>query len=102
MTTVGKVIFNNMFPADFPYLNEVSDENFIATPDRFFIEPGSDIKAIIASQPIIPEVKKKQLGLVIAQVFARYSTEKTSEILDEIKNHGIQIFNRCRYYRSLI
>ena len=90
MTTVGKVIFNNMFPADFPYLNEVSDENFIATPDRFFIEPGSDIKAIIASQPIIPEVKKKQLGLVIAQVFARYSTEKTSEILDEIKNMGFK------------
>ncbi len=26
MTTVGKVIFNNMFPVDFPYLNEVSDE----------------------------------------------------------------------------
>ena len=90
MTTVGKVIFNNMFPSDFPYLNEVSDENFIATPDRFFIPMGQDIKSIIATQPIIPEVKKKQLGLVIAQVFARYSTQKTSEILDEIKNMGFK------------
>ena len=24
LTTVGKVIFNNMFPSDFPFLNEVS------------------------------------------------------------------------------
>ena len=23
ITTVGKIIFNDMFPADFPYLNEV-------------------------------------------------------------------------------
>ena len=90
MTTVGKIIFNQMFPNDFPYLNEVSDDNFKATPDRFFIKPGENVKEIIASQPIIPEVKKKQLGLVIAQVFARYSTQKTSEILDAIKDLGFK------------
>ena len=28
LTTVGKVIFNNMFPSDFPFLNEVSAANF--------------------------------------------------------------------------
>ena len=28
-TTVGKIIFNGMFPADFPYINEVSKENFV-------------------------------------------------------------------------
>ena len=28
VTTVGKLIFNSMFPEDFPYLNEVSKENF--------------------------------------------------------------------------
>ena len=28
LTTVGKVIFNNMFPEDFPFLNEVSEANF--------------------------------------------------------------------------
>ena len=37
LTTVGKVIFNNMFPTDFPFLNEVSAENFVATPERFFL-----------------------------------------------------------------
>ena len=33
LTTVGKVIFNNMFPSDFPFLNEVSAANFQATPE---------------------------------------------------------------------
>jgi DNA-directed RNA polymerase subunit beta' len=40
VTTVGKLIFNEMFPADFPFLNEVSKANFEATPDKFFIAQG--------------------------------------------------------------
>ena len=48
LTTVGKVIFNNMFPEDFPYLNEVSEANFHATPDKFFLEMGKDIREAIA------------------------------------------------------
>ena len=90
MTTVGKIIFNNMFPEDFPFINIVNEENFNATPDRFFIEPGSNIKEVIAAQKLLPEVKKKDLGKIIAQVFARYSTQKTSEILDDIKDMGFK------------
>lgn len=90
LTTVGKVIFNNMFPTDFPFLNEVSADNFIATPDRFFLEMGKDVKEAIKSMPVTAAFKKKDLGKIIGEIFKRYSTEKTSEILDQIKDMGFQ------------
>lgn len=90
LTTVGKVIFNNILPADFPFLNEISNENFIATPAKYFLPMGSDVKAHIAQMPLVEAFKKKELGTVITEVFKRYSTEKTSEILDEIKNNGFK------------
>ncbi len=37
VTTVGKVIFNEMFPADFPYINDVNKASLQATPDKFFL-----------------------------------------------------------------
>ena len=90
ITTVGKVIFNNIFPKDFPYINEVSEENFTATPAKYFFPMGTDMKEAIANMPIIDAMKKKDLGLVIGQVFKHYSTVETSEILDEIKNNGFK------------
>ncbi|MFV0380684.1 MAG: DNA-directed RNA polymerase subunit beta' [Breznakia sp.] len=89
-TTVGKVIFNNIFPKDFPYIEEVSEENFVATPDMFFFKMGTDMKKAISKLPIVEAMKKKDLGLVIGEVFKRYSTSETSEILDEIKNNGFR------------
>ncbi len=90
LTTVGKVIYNNMFPLDFPYLNEISKENFEATPDKYFLSMGENVEEAIRSLPIVPAFKKKDLGKVIGEVFKRYSTEKTSEILDEIKDMGFK------------
>lgn len=90
LTTVGKVIFNNMFPTDFPFLNEVSADNFVATPERFFLEMGKDVKEAIKAMPVTAAFKKKDLGKIIGEIFKRYSTEKTSEILDQIKDMGFQ------------
>ncbi len=90
ITTVGKIIFNSMFPEDFPFLNEVSKENFDKTPDKYFAQPGENIKEFIANLPITSAVKKKDLGKVIAEVFKRYSVDQTSEILDQIKSYGFR------------
>lgn len=90
VTTVGKIIFNDMFPADFPYLNEVSKENFEETPAKYFVKPGEDIKSYIEQLPIVDAVKKKDLGKVIAEVFKRYSVDETAEILDQIKAKGFK------------
>ncbi|MEG2507112.1 MAG: DNA-directed RNA polymerase subunit beta' [Longicatena sp.] len=90
LTTVGKVIFNNMFPTDFPYLNEVTAENFVSTPERYFLDMGHDVKAAIRALPIVSAFKKKDLGQIIGEIFKRYSTIKTSEILDQIKDMGFK------------
>jgi len=90
VTTVGKLIFNDMFPANFPFLNEVTPENFVNTPDKYFLPSGINVKEAIAELPLAPDFKKKDLGLIITEIFNRYSTKKTSEILDMIKDLGFK------------
>src|SRR5690554_2792543 len=90
VTTLGKLIFNDMFPNDFPYLNEVSSESFKITPDKFFLAPGVNIKERIAEMPLNSDFKKKDLEYIVKEMFERYSTEKTSEILDSIKDLGFE------------
>ena len=90
ITTVGKIVFNSMFPEDFPYINEVSKENFVSTPDKYFVSPGQNIKDCIEAMPLVDAVKKKDLGKVIAEVFKRYDADQTAEILDQIKSLGFE------------
>ena len=90
ITTVGKIVFNSMFPEDFPYINEVSKENFVSTPDKYFVSPGQNIKEYIEAMPLVDAVKKKDLGKVIAEVFKRYDADQTAEILDQIKSLGFE------------
>ena len=90
ITTVGKIVFNSMFPEDFPYINEVSKENFVSTPDKYFVSPGQNIKECIEAMPLVDAVKKKDLGKAIAEVFKRYDADQTAEILDQIKSLGFE------------
>ena len=90
ITTIGKLIFNDRFPADFPYINDVEGDSLKHTPDRCFADVGSDIQDFIKKQPVAPEFTKKCLSMVIAEVFARYKTEGSSEVLDAIKDLGFE------------
>ena len=88
LTSVGKIIFNDVFPSDFPYINFVTPEALKATPDSEFVPIGTDVKKEIASRAITPEFKKGDLGDLIATVFNMYHTEGTSDILDSLKDMG--------------
>ncbi len=88
ITTIGKLIFNNEFPSDFPYINYVNDESLKNTPDSCFVPYGTDIKKHIKGLKVAPEFTKKSLSKVIAEVFARYKTDGSSDILDSIKDLG--------------
>lgn len=94
ITTIGKLIFNECLPNDFPYINEVSAENFINTPDRFFVNHDENVAQVIRQLPITKELKKKELGILIKEIFDRFSeddrTRKTSVILDKIKDVGFK------------
>ena len=88
LTSVGKIIFNNVFPADFPYLNDASAESLKRTPDSEFVPFGTDVKKEIQSRKVTPEFKKKDLGNLIAAVFDKYKINGTSDILDSLKDMG--------------
>ena len=91
ITTVGKLIFNDMFPSDFPYLNEATKRNFESTPDEFFVPKGTNIKDYVANLPIRKSFVKKDIGNVINEVFKRYrNSDQTAEILDTLKDNGFK------------
>lgn len=44
VTTVGRIIFNEIFPSEFPYINEPTKRNlFEGTPDLYFIHEKARI-----------------------------------------------------------
>lgn len=89
ITTVGKLIFNEIMPGEFPYLNEPTQSNLeVATPDNYFVEAGIDIPAHIKEQELIKPFKKKNLGNIIAEVFKRFKIAETSKMLDKMKDLG--------------
>ena len=90
ITTVGKMIFNLIFPNDFPYINEPSLENYKADQIKFFVPKGTNIKEYIEKQPLIAPITKKEITNIIDEVFRRYGTSKTSAILDKIKDQGFK------------
>ena len=90
ITTVGKLIFNDIFPSDFPYINSVTRESLKATPEEFFVAKGINIAEVIKSRPISPEFKQKDLSKVISELFNRYQNNETSDILDSIKDLGFE------------
>ena len=70
VTTAGKIIFNEIFPDTYPYINEGSKENIeVMTPDKFFIEKGKNLPEEVAKMPVVPALIKKDLGKIIAQQF---------------------------------
>ena len=91
VTTAGKLIFNEILPDSFPYINEASKENIEnITPSKFFLSYGTDIKKAIAEmEPVTPFVKKN-LSQIIAQIFKRYKTTETSAFLDALKDLGFK------------
>ncbi|MBR0384943.1 MAG: DNA-directed RNA polymerase subunit beta', partial [Erysipelotrichaceae bacterium] len=82
ITTVGKIIFNSVFPSDFPYVNEVKKGWNVKLPDEYFVDYGTDIPAFIASMPEHSAVRKKDLGEIIAEVYARYANKPENQAGD--------------------
>ena len=96
VTTVGKIFFNEIMPDEFPYLNEPTQFNLdVATPDKYFAEPGEDIPAFIKKQEIVGPFKKKYLGNIIAAVFKKFQVTETSKMLDKMKDLGYKISTRA-------
>ena len=91
VTTVGKLIFNEILPDSFPYVNEPTDENIEKyTPNKYFIAPGENIPEKIKEIPKADAFKKGTLEKIIAQMFKKYRTTETSIMLDKLKDQGFK------------
>ena len=89
ITTVGKMIFNAILPEEFPYLNEPTSDNLTnGIDDRFFLEPGTDLKSVLSNQALNDPFKKGFLADIIAEVYKRYKVTATSLLLDRMKDLG--------------
>ncbi|AVK86704.1 DNA-directed RNA polymerase subunit beta' [Lysinibacillus sp. B2A1] len=125
LTTVGKVIFNEILPKSFPYINEPTDFNLEQeTPDKFFVNLTIDeetlkeleadatynaldekgkvnaqrtavLRKYFASVPVVNPFRKKFLGNIIAEVFKRFHITETSKMLDRMKNLGFKYSTRA-------
>jgi DNA-directed RNA polymerase subunit beta' len=91
MTTVGKLIFNEILPRSFPYINEPTKTNLEEkTPEKYFVPKGANVKELIQSQEQIDPFKKKILGNIIAEIFKRFKITETSKMLDRMKDLGFK------------
>ncbi len=94
LTTVGKVIFNDVFPRDFPYMNNADFNDSL--PEQNFV-PIKNFKPeqVLADLPRNKAIKKDFLADLIARCFRQYGNTRTAEILDEIKALGFHYATRA-------
>lgn len=92
ITTVGKLIFNEILPDSFPYINEPTRTNLEErTPEMYFVEKGTNVKEEIQKRELIKPFKKGFLGDIIAEVFKRFKITETSKMLDRMKDLGFSM-----------
>ena len=121
LTTVGKLIFNSIFPNDFPYINfpfkdakkdvreSEYNNNFHQTPDSFFVtvssasqyvrehnssvQEGFDpFREYCKLQPMRAPIDKGGIQTMMDYVFRKYGAVETARIMDAFKNQG---FDYC-------
>ena len=91
VTTPGKIIFNEIFPDTFQYINDGSAANATkATPSKYFIDKGKNIPEEIKNMPLVKAFNKGAIVRLIAQIYKRYQTTETSIMLDAIKDLGFK------------
>ena len=91
VTTPGKLLFNEILPDSFAYLNEPSDANITnMTPNKYFLPMGCNIKEEISKMELVKPFAKGTLESIIAQTFKRYKTTETSMMLDRLKDLGFK------------
>lgn len=99
-TSVGKIIFNEIIPDSFAYINEPTQENLERkTPSRYFIDPTTlgegGLKEYFENEELIEPFNKKFLGNIIAEVFNRFSITDTSMMLDRMKDLGFKFSSKA-------
>ncbi len=120
LTTTGKLIFNKIFPDNFPFINfpfrgaktanSDYEANFFATPESDFVSLKDCYDAVVAAKkfkegddfnpfveyvklmPLRKPIDKKGINVMMDHVFRYFGADKTANIMDAFKNQG---FDYC-------
>ncbi|WP_100374438.1 DNA-directed RNA polymerase subunit beta' [Bacillus sp. FJAT-45037] len=96
LTTVGKLIFNEILPQTFPYINEPSTVNLeVETPSKYIVPSTTDVTKHFAESEVVTPFKKGFLGNIIAEVFKKFKITETSKMLDRMKDLGFKHSTRA-------
>ncbi len=100
LTTPGKVIFNQIFPSDFPYINNPDFSEFL--PEGTLRENlTAGPQEILDETSLNPPVQKGFLGEAISLCHRKYGNTYTSQILDRIKKEGYHYATRAGVTMSI-
>lgn len=96
LTSVGKLIFNEILPATFPYINEPSMSNLQeVTPEKYIVPFNSNVAEIFRNQEVASPFRKGFLGNIIAEVFKIFKISETSKMLDKMKALGFKFSTKA-------
>ncbi|AVN63975.1 DNA-directed RNA polymerase subunit beta' [Mesoplasma florum] len=90
ITTVGKILFNQIFDASFPWINSSSIYDAKEAVNSFIFDFSKDINEAIAEYTIVTPIKKKELSIIIEIYFNKFGARKTAEMLDKMKDLGFK------------
>ncbi|AFQ04172.1 DNA-directed RNA polymerase subunit beta' [Mycoplasmoides genitalium M6320] len=89
ITTVGKIIFNDVLGNNVPYINDGEfDEN--ACPEKFIVKQGEDVRQAILKHQIIPAFSKKVISKLIDLLYLLLEFKDLPKTLDNIKALGFK------------
>ncbi len=95
ITTPGKIMFNEIFPVDFPYINSGSLKKINSISEDLLTKKGVNISEHIKRMPEKEPVRKADTEEIVARVHRRYGATQTTEILDKIKRKGFAFATRA-------
>ncbi|NMB42244.1 MAG: DNA-directed RNA polymerase subunit beta' [Firmicutes bacterium] len=92
LTTPGKLFFNEIFPDDFPYINNADEETLLQKEHLFSNENRTISKARenLREFTLNNAIKKDFMVYLISLCYRKYDNTKTAEILDQIKKLGFK------------
>ena len=96
LTTVGKLIFNEILPESFPYINEPTAHNLeVEISEKYLVPSTTNVKELYLERDIVSPFKKGFLGNIIAEVFKKFKITETSKMLDRMKDLGFKFSTKA-------
>ncbi|MDJ1645697.1 DNA-directed RNA polymerase subunit beta' [Mycoplasma phocimorsus] len=89
ISTVGRFIFNNLFPKNFEFIFDntpASLHNNDLVMQTYFAPYGTNIKEFIKGIPVSGPLSKKEVAKIIRHAFDTYDTSISKEALSRILN----------------